>query len=916
MRPEASAARNGMRPRRILVTGAAGYVGAHIASHLAAQGHHVLTTDLTEHPGGLHGDLRDPAFRTTLLHWASPDVIVHAAALVPLTRDREGFTSTNIEASRALAAGARTAGAERFVLIGSSAVYGIPADHPITEQTRTRPVEEYGESKLRAEEATRNGWGTNGLTILRPRTVVGDGRRGIIDTLARWIHADQALPLPRGGRHRLQLVHVEDVARIVLHVIEHDIDGTWPVGAPNVRSFDEDLADLIHATGSTSRIVSVPRPVFRLLGTVADRLGLIPFTRWHYVTLGHDFAFDEHWTPQGFTYRYGNADALASILATRTPTTGTSPHTRSWSTGSLDRAVGILTATLRMLRLVHAGGRLLLRVGRVTTRIGRALSWGAGAAATRTDHDITPGTRLVAPLLVRLVGEPRRDIRSAARSSLLRHYQVSGTTARLGMLLAAALATKNGEPRTQRAPWPLSKVIELGGKLRAAHLGAALHEPRPERRNPQTDTRATRTTTGNTDTNVLVIGSGPGAAMSVHAAGVRGGVIVVEAGAPSSVPTERHHNLEHLLGDFAEGGAGICLARPLTQIAEARVLGGGSEVNSGFHHDLPAEIRALWCRDLGIPEDVWLRAEDEVRELLALDTTLSDPATSVIARGAASLGYRNERIPRWRSYDGTTFTQHGMTRQIWEQHPEVEIRTGNVVTRLETRPAHVAAHLEDGSSIRARRVVTAAGTVNTPRLLIRSGIIERSVARFNLHPMVRIVAECDETDDGRLDVDPFQAWGPDGLKFGGAVSTPSLLGAATGEFLDHAATRTLRSFYASFRPNGRGGLTPGLLLPWYRYSADDRARLAAGARRLTALLEEAGVRPLTDPATAAGAPSSVHVFASLPVGSKMYLPGTARLAIDPRISVSDASLFPGPVGVNPQGIVMTLALVMARRSRG
>jgi nucleoside-diphosphate-sugar epimerase len=894
--------------RRVLVTGAAGFVGAHVAARVAAAGHHVLTTDLIEHPGGLHGDLRDPVFRSMVLHWASPDVVVHAAALVPLTRDREGFTSTNVEASRALASDARAAGAERFVLIGSSAVYGIPGDHPITPRTSPRPVEEYGRSKLRAEEATRNGWGTNGLTILRPRTVVGDGRRGIIDTLARWIRGDQVLPLPRGGRHRLQLVHVEDVARIVLHVIEHDIDGTWPVGAPNVRSFDEDLTALIRATGSTSRIVTIPRPVFRLLGAVADRLKLIPFTRWHYVTLGHDFAFDEHWTPQGFTYRYENAAALASIMSADTPAVGTSPHTRSWDTGYLDRLVGIVTRTLRALRLV-------LRVVRACARVGAAIGRGIGAAATRTDHGVTPGTRLVAPLLVRLVDHPRRDTRRAARSSLLRHYQVSGTTARLGMLLAAALTTANEKSRTRRAARPLSKVVELGGKLRAAHLGAALHEPPPVHRALETPTWAARMTSGNTDTNLLVIGSGPGAAMNVHAAGRQDDIVVVEAGAPSSVPAERHHTLEHLLGDFAEGGAGICLARPLTQIAEARVLGGGSEVNSGFHHDLPAEIRAVWCLDLGISDAEWLHAETEVRALLALDTTMSDPATSVIARGAARLGYRNERIPRWRSYDGTTFTQHGMTRQIWEQHPQIEIRTGAAVTRLETHPDHVEAHLEDGTRIRARRVVVAAGTVNTPRLLIRSGLLTRRDAQFGLHPMVRIVAECDETDDGRFDVDPFQAWGPEGFKFGGAVSTPSLLGAATGEILDPVATRRLRSFYASFRPSGHGGFTPGPLLPWYRYSEDDRARFTTGARLLTELLQRAGVRPLTDPATAAGAPSSVHVFASLPVGSKTYLPGTSRLEADPRISVSDASLLPGPVGVNPQGIVMTLALVMSRRNR-
>jgi nucleoside-diphosphate-sugar epimerase len=911
-------ARDVRAPRRILVTGAAGFVGAAIAAHLAGRGHHVLTTDLVEHPGGLCGDLRDTEFRSKLLHWASPHVVVHAAALVPLTRDIEGFSSTNVNASRELARDAQRGGAERFVLIGSSAVYGIPRAHPITRRTPTRPVEEYGRSKLLAEDATRRGWGSQGLTILRPRTVVGDGRRGIIDTLARWIRDEAVLPLPRGGRHRLQLVHVEDVARMVLHVIEHEVDGTWPVGAPGAERFDEELNELIRRSDSSSRILPVPRPLFRFLAMLADRAGLMPFTRWHYLTLGHDFAFDETWKPDGFHYLHRNDDALATVLfpAADGDAEGTSPHTRSWSTGALDRAVRVLTVVERVVRLIM---RLITWFGSRTTS-GLAGPGGADeprTAGERAQRKAVVTTAVTTIVLRRLVAYPDHDVEQRAQSTLRRHYLASSPVARLGMIAAAVLVTSDGTPTN--LPGPLATIAELGGKLRSAHLTSALHEPEPledARPGDRPNGHARRRSRPRTDedVDVLVVGSGPGAAMSVHAAGTGTDVLVVEAGTRSNVPTERHHGLEHLLGDFADGGAGMCLARPLTQIAEGRVLGGGSEVNSGFHHDLPEDVRHRWCRDLGIDEDEWQRAEDEVRELLVVSVPDSQHERSVIARGASSLGQRHERIARWRSYEGSGFVQHGMTRQIWDRNPQVRLRTGSVVTHLETFPDHIAAVLDDGTRIRSRRVVLAAGTLNTPRILIRSGLLPRKEARFNLHPMVRVVARCHANDYGRYDVDPFQAWGADGFKFGGAVSTPSLLGAATGRTLDERDVSELRSFYASFRPTGHGGFTPGLLLPWYHYSRDDRQALETGARQLCELLAHAGVEPLTDAREAADAPSSVHIFASLPAGTRTYLPGTSRLTADPRVSVSDASLLPGPVGVNPQGIVMTLALLVARRS--
>lgn len=181
--------------------------------------------------------------------------------------------------------------------------------------------------------------------------------------------------------------------------------------------------------------------------------------------------------------------------------------------------------------------------------------------------------------------------------------------------------------------------------------------------------------------------------------------------------------------------------------------------------------------------------------------------------------------------------------------------------------------------------------------------------------MVRIVARCLSGDAGRHDVDPYQALSTRGYTYGGAVSTPSLLGAALGEVVDGHDAETLRSFYASFEPSGHGGFlpTPVGTLPYFSYSRNDHKRLREASETLAELLRAADVTPVTDTTTAAAHPSSVHVFGSISVGGRSLLAEGSLVNTDSRISVYDASLLPSAPGVNPQGPLMVLALVLARR---
>ena len=142
-------------------------------------------------------------------------MLVHAAAALPIQASRESIRSVNVGGTATLLAAAAEAGVRRHVLVSSTAVYGVPKVHPIYEDAPLVGVGWYGESKIEAEEVTRD-FGRRGLefAIVRPKTFVGPGAarrlrdplrldpRGPADLRARL----RAQPLPaargRGPRRR------------------------------------------------------------------------------------------------------------------------------------------------------------------------------------------------------------------------------------------------------------------------------------------------------------------------------------------------------------------------------------------------------------------------------------------------------------------------------------------------------------------------------------------------------------------------------------------------------------------------------------------------------------------------------------------------------------------------------------------
>ena len=176
-----------------LITGGSGFLGNLIMRRLLDIGEEVKIIDIwksNDHPKDvefINCDIRDAdkVFKTM----KGVDIVHHNVALVPLTKSGKKFWDVNVTGSKIAAQSALKAGVEGFIHMSSSALYGAVNNFPITNKTPTSPIEIYGRAKLAGENIVSEIFNNTHapLIIIRPRTILGEGRLGIFQILFEWI---------------------------------------------------------------------------------------------------------------------------------------------------------------------------------------------------------------------------------------------------------------------------------------------------------------------------------------------------------------------------------------------------------------------------------------------------------------------------------------------------------------------------------------------------------------------------------------------------------------------------------------------------------------------------------------------------------------------------------------------------------
>jgi nucleoside-diphosphate-sugar epimerase len=303
------------------ISGGAGFLGLHLARRLLADGEAVRTLDVAplDEPelergvDELRGDIRDPLRARRLVERA--DVVVHAAAALPIRGAGEEIRSVNVDGTATLLAAALEAGVRRVVLVSTTAVYGIPRTHPLGEDARLQGVGHYGRSKIEAEEVCR-AFQRRGLSavIIRPKTFVGPERLGVFEILFDWIREGRRIYVLGDGQNRYQLLAVEDlVDAIALAGRTRTADGeTLNVGATEFGTVRSDLEQLIEHAGSTSRVTPIPAKPAELALRALELARLSPLAEWHYRTAHRDSYVDVARAERVLGWRpsYSNVEAL------------------------------------------------------------------------------------------------------------------------------------------------------------------------------------------------------------------------------------------------------------------------------------------------------------------------------------------------------------------------------------------------------------------------------------------------------------------------------------------------------------------------------------------------------------------------------------------------------------------------------
>ena len=270
-----------MPSKRVVITGAAGFIGSHLSETLLDRGYEVVGIDnlLTGDTANIaHLVNRDFTFIKhdvtnyiyvegavhAVLHWASPASPIDYLEL-PIPTLKVGALGTHKALGLAKAKGAR------FVLASTSEVYGDPLQHPQTESywgnvNPVGPRGVYDEAKRFAEAMTTayhryHGVDTKIVRIFNtygPRMRVKDGR-AVPAFMSQALRNEDVTIFGHGDQTR-SFCYVSDLVEGIIRLMESDLHEPTNIGNPHEMTIEEIARTIIRISGSRSQIVYRPLP--------------------------------------------------------------------------------------------------------------------------------------------------------------------------------------------------------------------------------------------------------------------------------------------------------------------------------------------------------------------------------------------------------------------------------------------------------------------------------------------------------------------------------------------------------------------------------------------------------------------------------------------------------------------------------
>jgi choline dehydrogenase-like flavoprotein len=422
---------------------------------------------------------------------------------------------------------------------------------------------------------------------------------------------------------------------------------------------------------------------------------------------------------------------------------------------------------------------------------------------------------------------------------------------------------------------------------------------------------------------------------------------------------------------YRDGGASMALGTPPVMFQEGRAVGGSTVINGGMSWRTPEEILARWVRESKLDttpaalEPYFERVEKRIH-VAPMDEDAIGNDNWLLKKGADAKNWkiignlRNQAhcvgsnrcafgcptgakqstlvsyIPRALHYGARVYADVRVDRIMMHGKRAVGVM-GHVALPYGGRGPSV--------TVRAKLVVAACGAIHTPALLSRSGLRSRSGQlgkNLSLHPNVKVVALFDEDVSGWKGAhQAFQVreFAHENIGTFAAINLPPSViamslphrGAQLGTLMDQYNHMVLAGLLCEDTEYGHVKTINGRPQAFYQLAERDAATMQRGLMLLSELLFAAGARRIILPfhhATEICTPDEARALFSRPISRKswevvtVHMMGTAKMGRDrtssvtdnfgfmhdvDRLLISDASLFPTPIRVNPMETIMALA---------
>tara|TARA_Y100001936_G_C16031037_1_gene645555 strand:+ start:340 stop:1380 length:1041 start_codon:yes stop_codon:yes gene_type:complete len=303
--------------KNYLVTGGSGYFGEILVKKLLSLNNKVRVIDINnlsfthDNLEFIYCDISKIKKEDEKKIFSNIDIIHHNAAVLPIENDKKRFWDVNSIGTNNVINLAISYNIKKFIYVSSASIFAKSKIIEIDEKTTPNPIENYGASKLDGENLLVNYKNKIDIVIIRPRTVVGNGRYGLFQIIFEWTFKGYKIPLLNKGKNIFQFIHCDDLVEFCL--LAETLKGyeIFNIGTDKICSIKDIIEGLIKHANSKSKVIYFPNIASSII-ELTSKFKLSPINKWHISAMTKDQYFNTQKAKDllGWVPKYGNIEMI------------------------------------------------------------------------------------------------------------------------------------------------------------------------------------------------------------------------------------------------------------------------------------------------------------------------------------------------------------------------------------------------------------------------------------------------------------------------------------------------------------------------------------------------------------------------------------------------------------------------------